>query len=79
MMGSSHALSGAAVWLTGSLAMEYTGAINGQSALELAVGTAVCAGGALLPDLDLSGRPRHHSCSPGRRMLCDAFCRGSVC
>src|SRR6476660_3559005 len=56
MMGSSHALSGAAVWLTGSLVMEYTGAINGQTALELAVGTAVCAGGALLPDLDLSGR-----------------------
>jgi membrane-bound metal-dependent hydrolase YbcI (DUF457 family) len=56
MMGSSHALSGAAVWLTGSLVMEYSGAINGQTALELAVGTAVCAGGALLPDLDLSGR-----------------------
>ena len=27
-----------------------------QSPLALAVGTAVCAGGALLPDLDLSGQ-----------------------
>ncbi|GAA1740924.1 metal-dependent hydrolase [Luedemannella helvata] len=56
MMGSSHALSGAAVWLAGSWALEATGAINPQTPLELAVGTAVCAGGALLPDLDLSGR-----------------------
>jgi membrane-bound metal-dependent hydrolase YbcI (DUF457 family) len=30
--------------------------INPQTPLEIAVGTAVCAGGALLPDLDLSGR-----------------------
>jgi membrane-bound metal-dependent hydrolase YbcI (DUF457 family) len=56
MMGPSHALSGAAAWLAGSLALEQFGAINPQSALELAIGTAVCAGGALLPDLDLSGR-----------------------
>src|SRR4051794_22293252 len=56
MMGPSHALSGAAVWLAGSWALEATAAINPQTPLELAVGTAVCAGGALLPDLDLSGR-----------------------
>jgi membrane-bound metal-dependent hydrolase YbcI (DUF457 family) len=55
MMGPSHALSGAAVWLGGSWALEYFGKYH-QSPLELAVGTAVCAGGALLPDLDLSGR-----------------------
>ena len=52
MMGSSHALSGAAAWLAGSWALEASGAINPQTPLELAVGTAVCAGGALLPDLD---------------------------
>jgi hypothetical protein len=45
----------AAVWLGGSWALEYFGNYH-QSPLELAVGTAVCAGGALLPDLDLSGR-----------------------
>ncbi len=55
MMGPSHALSGAAVWLTGSLALDHF-AHYGQSPLELAVGTAMCAGGALLPDLDMSGR-----------------------
>lgn len=55
MMGPSHALSGAAVWLAGSWALEtYAGYY--QSPLAIAVGTAVCAGGALFPDLDLSGR-----------------------
>lgn len=55
MMGPSHALSGAAVWLAGSWALDRFVGYE-QSALAVAVGTAVCAGGALLPDLDLSGR-----------------------
>ena len=55
MMGPSHALSGAAVWLAGSLALEHYQHFH-QTPIQLAVGTAMCAGGALLPDLDLSGR-----------------------
>jgi membrane-bound metal-dependent hydrolase YbcI (DUF457 family) len=55
MMGPSHALSGAAVWLAGSWALDYFGDYQ-QTPVEIAVGTAVCAGAALLPDLDLSGR-----------------------
>jgi membrane-bound metal-dependent hydrolase YbcI (DUF457 family) len=55
MMGPSHALSGAAVWLAGSWALNFTGQFH-QTPVQIAVGTAVCAGGALLPDLDLSGR-----------------------
>jgi membrane-bound metal-dependent hydrolase YbcI (DUF457 family) len=55
MMGPSHALSGAAVWLTGSWALNHFTGYD-QTPLAIAVGTAVCAGGALLPDLDLSGR-----------------------
>jgi membrane-bound metal-dependent hydrolase YbcI (DUF457 family) len=55
MMGSSHALSGAAIWLTGSLALDQLAHYH-QTPLQLAVGTAICAGGALVPDLDLSGR-----------------------
>ncbi len=54
-MGPSHALSGAAAWLAGSLAMEHYAGYH-QSAVQLAVGTAMCAGGALWPDMDLSGR-----------------------
>src|SRR5258705_2853207 len=55
MMGPSHALSGAAVWLAGSYGLAELASYH-QTPVELAVGTAMCAGGALLPDLDLSGR-----------------------
>lgn len=55
MMGPSHALSGAAVWLAGSWALNHFAGYE-QSPLVVAVGAAVCAGSALLPDLDLSGR-----------------------
>src|SRR5215831_17325618 len=55
MMGPSHALSGAAAWLAGTWALDQFGHYH-QTPLQVAVGTAVCAGGALLPDLDLSGR-----------------------
>lgn len=56
MMGRSHALSGAATWLAGSWVMEQFFDYPPQSPLYLALGTAMCAGGALLPDLDLSGK-----------------------
>ncbi|WFE27999.1 metal-dependent hydrolase [Solwaraspora sp. WMMD791] len=55
MMGPSHALSGATVWLAGSWALDQFAGYE-QSPLMIAVGTAVCAGGALFPDLDLSGK-----------------------
>ncbi|WP_412749542.1 metal-dependent hydrolase [Krasilnikovia sp. M28-CT-15] len=55
MMGPSHALSGAAAWLAGCWALDHL-AGYGQSPLAVAVGTTMCAGGALLPDLDLSGK-----------------------
>lgn len=55
MMGPSHALSGAAVWLAGSWALDRFADYE-QSPLAIAVGTAVCAGGALFPDLDMSGK-----------------------
>jgi membrane-bound metal-dependent hydrolase YbcI (DUF457 family) len=55
MMGPSHALSGAAVWLGGSWALNQFDYYH-QTPLQIAVGTAVCAGGALLPDMDMSGR-----------------------
>ncbi len=55
MMGPSHALSGAAVWLAGSYLADQLLDYH-QHPVQLAVGTAMCAGGALLPDLDMSGR-----------------------
>src|SRR6185436_9146751 len=55
MIGPSHALSGAAAWLAGTWALDQFAHYH-QTPLQVAVGTAVCAGGALLPDMDLSGR-----------------------
>ncbi len=55
MMGPSHALSGAATWLAGSWALDHFAGYE-QSPLAVAVGTLVCAGAALFPDLDLSGK-----------------------
>jgi membrane-bound metal-dependent hydrolase YbcI (DUF457 family) len=54
-MGPSHALSGASVWLAGSWAADHFAGYE-QSPLAVAVGASVCAGAALLPDLDLSGK-----------------------
>src|SRR3712207_5389601 len=55
VMGPSHALSGATVWLAGSWALDHFAGYE-QTPLAVAVGTAMCAGGALFPDLDLSGK-----------------------
>ena len=54
-MGPSHALSGASVWLAGSWAANQFAGYE-QSPLAVGVGAVVCAGAALLPDLDLSGK-----------------------
>jgi membrane-bound metal-dependent hydrolase YbcI (DUF457 family) len=74
MMGPSHALSGAAVWLGGSWALDFFADYH-QTPLEIAVGTAVCAGGALLPDLDLSGRV---TSGKGGATVADTFGRVSL-
>lgn len=55
MMGPSHALSGAAAWLAGCWVADHYYDYH-QTSVALAIGTAVCAGGALLPDLDMSGK-----------------------
>jgi len=55
MLGPSHALSGAAAWLAGTYIASEFAHIH-QSPATIAIGTAMCAGGALVPDLDMSGR-----------------------
>lgn len=55
MLGPSHALSGAAAWLVGTFAVEHFAHYH-QTPVQIAIGTAMCAGGALVPDLDMSGR-----------------------
>lgn len=55
MLGPSHALSGAAAWLAASYTASEIVHYH-QTPVQIAVGTAICAGGALIPDLDMSGR-----------------------
>lgn len=53
VMGPTHALSGAAVWLSGAaLSLPVVG---DASLPVVVVGAAVCAGSALLPDVDCPG------------------------
>jgi membrane-bound metal-dependent hydrolase YbcI (DUF457 family) len=49
-MGTTHAASGAAVWLAAAPALD---AAVGLSGLQVATGAVLCAGAALLPDLDM--------------------------
>lgn len=50
MMGRGHAISGAAVWLTGCAALQADG--HPPRLTQVLLGTTVCAGWALAPDLD---------------------------
>lgn len=52
MMGRTHALSGAMMF---GLAAPVASYVTPLSLAELALGTAVCAGGAVLPDIDHPG------------------------
>ncbi|MEU1824263.1 metal-dependent hydrolase [Streptomyces abikoensis] len=49
-MGPTHALSGIAVWTAGAAGLQALG--HPVAMPELAIGAAVCAGSALLPDID---------------------------
>lgn len=53
VMGPTHAMSGAALWLYGAAAAAPF--VADQSLPVVAVGAAVCAGSALLPDIDCPG------------------------
>lgn len=54
VMGPTHAMSGAAVWL-GAAAGGLLPAVSGAPTAVVFAGAAVCAGSALLPDLDCPG------------------------
>jgi membrane-bound metal-dependent hydrolase YbcI (DUF457 family) len=53
VMGPTHAMSGAALWL--GAAATSAPLLGGQPASAVVVGAAVCAGAALLPDIDCPG------------------------
>lgn len=58
MLGQTHALSGAAVFLAAAFPLSHY--VHHLTPLTAAIGTVVCAGAGLLPDLD------HPSATPAR-------------
>lgn len=52
VMGPTHAMSGAAAWLVGAPTIASLAGQPTPGAVEIGVGAAVCAGSALLPDID---------------------------
>lgn len=74
MMGHTHALSGAAAWLA---ATPFLGdpALIGRYAVHLspaqiAAGTVICAGAAMLPDIDHHDGTIANAFGPVTRLLC---------
>lgn len=55
VMGPTHAMSGAALWLAGSAVADIAFGID-QSSAELVVGTIAVSGAALYPDIDCAGK-----------------------
>jgi membrane-bound metal-dependent hydrolase YbcI (DUF457 family) len=55
VMGPTHAMSGAALWLTGSAVASLAFGVD-QSSAELIVGTIAVSGAALYPDIDCAGK-----------------------
>lgn len=68
MMARSHSLSGCAIWLGAApLVGTLTGRALGPG--TLALGAGVCAGAALLPDLDHEDGTLAHALGPATRQL----------
>jgi len=67
MMGRTHALSGAAGWITGCAAL--TAAGHTPDLRTVAFGSAIAAGHALLPDIDHPGSTIARSLGPVTRIV----------
>lgn len=77
VMGPTHAASGAAAWLLG--AGTITAATGHQlSTSQLLIGAGVCAGSALLPDIDSPGSTVARSLGPVTEVIAKVVSAGSV-
>ncbi|HEY0700518.1 MAG TPA: metal-dependent hydrolase [Micromonospora sp.] len=76
VMGRSHALSGAVVWLGGCALT--SGLWTRPQVGTVVVGAAVTAGGALLPDVDHPGSVIARSLGPVTRVIAQATAAGSA-
>lgn len=67
MMGKSHAISGAAVWLGGCAGLASVG--HPAGIIAMVAGTPICAAAALLPDLDHPNSIASRSLGPVTKLL----------
>jgi membrane-bound metal-dependent hydrolase YbcI (DUF457 family) len=74
MMGHTHALSGAAVWLAATPFLGDPAVLGGHalalSPAQIAAGTIVCAGAAMLPDIDHHDGTIANTFGPFTRLPC---------
>jgi membrane-bound metal-dependent hydrolase YbcI (DUF457 family) len=74
MMGRTHALSGAALWLAAVPFLGDPGLLGGYavqpSPAQVASGAVVCAGAAMLPDIDHHDGTIANTFGPLTRLLC---------
>jgi len=75
MMGKSHALSGATVWLAGCATASAFD--NHPAAATIAVGAIVTAGSSLLPDIDHPGSTVARTLGPITRLLAGGINAGA--
>jgi hypothetical protein len=76
MMGHSHAVSGTTVWLAGAAGLAAAG--WPESPWHVVAGTVVCAGAALLPDLDHPSATIVLALGPVTRLLAKGIAAGSA-
>ncbi len=76
MMGPAHSLSGAMAWLGVGVAMAY--ADHPMPWPVLVVGTLICAGAALAPDLDQPSATISRAFGPASKLLCKVLCEISA-
>lgn len=70
MMGHTHALSGCAAWLAAQPILASSG--HPLETTEIAAGTLICAGSALLPDIDHPSATIAHTYGPVTHVLSKA-------
>lgn len=76
MMGRTHALSGAAGWITGCATLAATGHPPGLR--TVAFGAVIAAGHALLPDVDHPGSTIARSLGPATRLIASGVHRSAA-
>src|SRR5262249_47428211 len=76
VMGHTHAIPGAVLWLAaGGMVDRFAPALAAHGAAETAAAALVCAGAAMLPDLDHPNSTVAHALGPVTHLLARGLAR----